>query len=731
MQEFPTNSHSDLVQKLGRIFGRAPTLLAKEAYRATRNAPQSLRPPDWYRIREPLEYLPSPIADFCGRRRPLLPIRDAKSLSIVNFTGERANWGCQATSWELSKFILETVQWSSRPEVRFIPLLPIHEKDREIAHGFGGQIRQIMSSSNPTAAEKSLLERLAQERYEKFADMVKTSDLVVFQAEGTMTGTDFIRGERLLLLPWVAKMCWNKPVLAINQTLFSAESAFETVIQQVFSKFDLVAVRELWSLSFAKRLGLTQAVYIPDLAFRTKPLAIAPLRLDASRRYLAVAGSASLDAYPLESYVDLVSAASEIADLDPLVLASTGLDLQLAEALRKRLGRRVVELAPSAPYTAVVSALERSMLLLGGRFHMGVLATCAGCPSVLLPANTPKNEGLAAMVPGTHLLAPDNRAEALQAIAELVENNAAARSGVHAAHAKICRDIATAHDWLSSVLSAFDTTSRTLQRRLHARCAPKPLSSPPDQRWSANLEVFYRESCRQRAQAFSYLSGEGATERFGQPIDWAPHIVRLVVSIRREIDAALNFSLLRQIVEDNTDAVARQLSTRWLVSTLDSFADYGTGLEQRNALLATEIANLEKVYETYVLWRFGDCRPFKGQNSPLEPADLWDGMRTFDLDIGDVTNNLFRRFFRLLEATPAICRMAAEVINRLSSNDTILAALNERHGHLFTPHSAWVLQQKYRGFHDRIPDAKLLDAELQGQQLHRRETAAQDSQESS
>jgi hypothetical protein len=164
----------------------------------------------------------------------------------------------------------------------------------------------------------------------------------------------------------------------------------------------------------------------------------------------------------------------------------------------------------------------------------------------------------------------------------------------------------------------------------------------------------------------------------------------LIVNLRRKIDTETSWAQFRAIVETQTERLCRELNTRWLISVCDTYIDLGTDVERRNAMFVTMLANLEKVGQTFLMWRVNYDRPFEvpGEHTPRK-LRLWDGMTSMHLDIGDVTNNLFRRLHVLLESTPHLQAIFNAVVARLATHETILGSLNKRHGHVFETDLKW------------------------------------------
>jgi hypothetical protein len=164
----------------------------------------------------------------------------------------------------------------------------------------------------------------------------------------------------------------------------------------------------------------------------------------------------------------------------------------------------------------------------------------------------------------------------------------------------------------------------------------------------------------------------------------------LIVSLRRQNNVEENWPRFREIIERDTEEVCRRLNTRWLVAVCDTYIDLGDELERRNAMFITMLANMEKVGQSYVNWRVNYTAPFEvPQEYEPRKIQLWDGMTSMHLAIGDVTNNLFRRLEILLSPTPHLHKIYHAVLQRIAENDTILGTMNRFHKHVFEPSITW------------------------------------------
>ena len=143
----------------------------------------------------------------------------------------------------------------------------------------------------------------------------------------------------------------------------------------------------------------------------------------------------------------------------------------------------------------------------------------------------------------------------------------------------------------------------------------------------------------------------------------------------------------RSYIEANTPEVCRNLDTRWLVSVCDTYVDYGDELTRRNAMLVVQIVNFEKLWATYLLMYDLHENPDKIRqikNNKVIP--LWDGVYSFNINHGDMTNNLFHRLDNLMQATPEIKAIYYEILKRMKERSTVLSRMDEYHRRLFEPY---------------------------------------------
>lgn len=320
-----------------------------------------------------------------------------KHIVIINFTGDRGNWGCQATSYEFLRF--GAGLFDANEELRFsaVPLLGTTRTDVDA----DSQIDRVYDSFEAVGAQTAdaqtaleFLTDIAKERYAKYVDVIKSADLILFQAEGSMgMGADFTRGPRLMLLPFVAKHAWGRRVVALNQTFYSHDPKVLKNAVTAFSSFDFYAFRESASVAFAKSVGLTKACLVPDLAFMSGAN-LAQTSSVQDKDCFSVTGSALKDPQRYDHIVEQTKRIARETGLKPMVAVSRDYQLSLA-SYTKLSGLGTKRVPRKRSYQEVTKLLSQTAFLLGGRYHMSIMAAAGMTANVLLTGNSFKNEGLA------------------------------------------------------------------------------------------------------------------------------------------------------------------------------------------------------------------------------------------------------------------------------------------------------------------------------------------------
>lgn len=105
-------------------------------------------------------------------------------VAVVNFTGFRDNWGCQATSWEAVKWLQGALPERHAAEVFLVPLLPRCDVDAQLYERrteLGEAIRAACDRTGNWRDALASLEQLCLTRYGDYAVRTRQSDPILFQ----------------------------------------------------------------------------------------------------------------------------------------------------------------------------------------------------------------------------------------------------------------------------------------------------------------------------------------------------------------------------------------------------------------------------------------------------------------------------------------------------------------------------------------------------------------------
>lgn len=323
-------------------------------------------------------------------------------ITVINWTGDRENWGCQATSYGLLEDLRDIVE---NPDL-CIHTIPLGKNDllnRMINILFGRFLYRHLQNDRITPLSRKIFNTIIFCMYHSDLDGLRNADHVIFMAEGTMNGTSFFGGIRLLMLPYYTVTELNKPIISLNQSFFSRCETFANLASKIYSKFSLIALREPESFRYAKMQGLENLLLLPDSAFRTEPVdGIASNFLDAPQRAQLLCITAGSGGVLNPSQIPACKMILKIARDRGLQPCGLFWNKKQCTALTK-LSKEIGGLPPVFPklhadYRAVSSILKGSVALVGGRYHTAIQAACVGVPFVLINSGFHKSKGLISLL---------------------------------------------------------------------------------------------------------------------------------------------------------------------------------------------------------------------------------------------------------------------------------------------------------------------------------------------
>lgn len=260
---------------------------------------------------------------------------------------------------------------------------------------------------------RAIAQAVRDNRGEGLADvlpLLAACDLVFINGENFIRpGT--LKGRRLLMLAYLAKAVFGKPVVLTNLTLDLSEPALAELVAQVLPLLDEVHIRE--DVSAAQYRGVAaQSPFLrfTDVGWTAMPATIAAwgafarrsghfnawpdhcAAFDARRPYVTVSASSAFvgairDHDPAEAFVALCRRLAE--DVAQVVLvAPCEIDAAIMRKVQAATGFPLLGL--NLPVAQGIDVLGNARVHVGGRWHPGIFAATGGTPLVAMGANTHK-----------------------------------------------------------------------------------------------------------------------------------------------------------------------------------------------------------------------------------------------------------------------------------------------------------------------------------------------------
>lgn len=150
----------------------------------------------------------------------------------------------------------------------------------------------------------------------------------------------------------------------------------------------------------------------------------------------------------------------------------------------------------------------------------------------------------------------------------------------------------------------------------------------------------------------------------------------LVVKIRRGIDQATTLERFFLLWEHENEHLTANLNSRWLISALDTFADYGSPVQRAVALMQVAFFNTIKLAETehLVLGAPPAVDSLAGLAS-TPPVPLWDGMESYNVVRGDMLRNMLERMQRATRADLILTRIFETLLERAKASNNLLSRM--------------------------------------------------------
>ena len=139
-------------------------------------------------------------------------------------------------------------------------------------------------------------------------------------------------------------------------------------------------------------------------------------------------------------------------------------------------------------------------------------------------------------------------------------------------------------------------------------------------------------------------------------------LILLIQNLRRGDDMERSKELFFREMSTKGSKWCKELSLRWLISVIDTYADHGTELEQSNAMIVSTFANLIKIADTKLLLTKYDYEMLPRLKENV--VRMYDDLNSLMIQGDDMPNNLWFRIDEKLEKTPEIKLFFEEIKER-------------------------------------------------------------------
>ena len=153
-------------------------------------------------------------------------------------------------------------------------------------------------------------------------------------------------------------------------------------------------------------------------------------------------------------------------------------------------------------------------------------------------------------------------------------------------------------------------------------------------------------------------------------------VQHLVKELRNSRDIDSNWPAFEVLVRHNQNEIVPRFSMRWLRSICDTFADFGTPTERRDALAISVFINMVRFAETVAYLR-GPILTDRLVTAKSRRLPLYEDLWTFHIDRQDVFLNVSKRMARQMQGTGLMEKIWREVLRRYLAGRNIITEMRD------------------------------------------------------
>jgi len=306
-------------------------------------------------------------------------------ITILNYTGKEANWGCQATS----NNIIQLFKKYSDDNISF-EFIEIEYK--------GNKFRKLMNKIRLKLIDFILNNLVIFTNLFKYLypieksniEKIENCDMLILNGEGSLHGYNAELIKFVQYLAYAKKM--GKKTAIINHSLQFDNEKAKRYLSKLYTYSDINYFREELSLNNAKTIGIENIYLVPDAAFLNYEIDTTKVLVDnLPSRYIASSGSVIIKENNKE-YFDLLTKLGKHYDLPIVFIASCEVDKNLKEMVTEEYGFIYFD-ETQLQVAQVQKVIKDSQFFYSGRFHLNIFAATAGKIFIPFISNTVKMQG--------------------------------------------------------------------------------------------------------------------------------------------------------------------------------------------------------------------------------------------------------------------------------------------------------------------------------------------------
>jgi polysaccharide pyruvyl transferase WcaK-like protein len=307
------------------------------------------------------------------------------NITILNYTGNESNWGCQATS----NNILQLLKKSNDEELLF-SFIEIEYQGSKIRRLFNRTriktINLILAYTVFLTNFSKMFHPLEAENIKK----IKECDLLILNGEGSLHGCNVELIKFVQYLSYAKKI--GKKTAIINHSLQFDNKKAKKYLENLYTYSDINYFREELSLNNSHQINVKNSFLVPDAAFLNYEIDTSYLMIEGiPLKYIASSGSVVLKE-DNRKYFDLLYKLGKYFNLPIVFIASCAVDKSFKELVTKEYEFTYYD-ETQLSVAQVQKAIKESEFFYSGRFHLNIFSATVGKIFIPFISNTVKMQG--------------------------------------------------------------------------------------------------------------------------------------------------------------------------------------------------------------------------------------------------------------------------------------------------------------------------------------------------